>query len=96
MMIYNSYVLYNYPVILQTFLAYIFVIAGMDIFDTEDFYNSIEMEQGQKAFNRNFNLFGVDTKNYLVNTGSLIPIMVILILLRVVYFVVLKIVRRFP
>ena len=95
MMIYNSYVRYNYPVILQTFLAYIFIIAGMDIFDTEDFYESIEMQSGQIEFNRNFNLFGVDTKNFLINNGSVIPIMFILVILRIVYFFVLKIVRRF-
>ena len=95
-MIYNSFVRYNYPVILQTFLAYIFVIAGMDIFDTEDFYETIEMQQGQKEFNSNFNLFGVDSKNYLINAGSIMPIMLILILSRAVFFVVLKIVRRFP
>ena len=84
-MLFTTYVCFNYPPVLQTFMAYSFYIAEMDVMNTETLYSYLTFEAADTAFDDNFALFGVDTMQFLVNTGPIIPVLVALILHKVLF-----------
>lgn len=61
MLLFTSYINYNYPCVLQTFMAYTFYIAEMDVLNSGYILDHLEYESGNRAFNSNFALFGVDS-----------------------------------
>ena len=77
MLLFTSYISFNYPRLLHTFMAQIFYISEMDVTNSGLIIDSFEFETGNRQFNNNFGLFGVYTTQFLTNTGPTLALAVI-------------------
>lgn len=81
--IYGAMVSINYPISCQKFLEALCDFAKMDLFDLEDFYaKNLEFIE-TKPFNSKFEKMGFESKNFLLNSGSL---MLFIIMIFVTFF----------
>lgn len=71
MIMYGTMVSINFPIRCQSFLEILCDFAKMDLFDLEDFYEKNMEFIETKPFNSKFELMGFETKNFLLNSGSL-------------------------
>jgi hypothetical protein len=67
-------------------MAYTFYIAEMDVLNSGSVIENFEFETGNRHFNSNFALFGVDTTQFLTNAGPVIA----MALVAVVHFLICK------
>ena len=71
MIMYGTMVSINFPIRCQTFLEILCDFAKMDLFDLEAFYEKNMEFIETEPFNDKFELMGFETKNFLLNSGSL-------------------------
>ena len=95
MLIFTSYVSYNYPPLLQTFMAYTFYISEMDVFNTVIIFNMVEYKSCATPYNSNFALFNVSNNVFLTNAGPVIAIALALMFHKIVTYIIFLLAKRF-
>ena len=68
------------PVIYNIFLTGVFKISSMDLFHTEDFYEETFEFTESTAVNQKFETFDFDNKIFLLNSGPLFMIFIIIVI----------------
>ena len=69
--------------------------AQMDIFDAADYYTSWFDFKKTESVNGNYDLFGIDTKNFIFNSGSYFVFMMGFVIVNAILFLLNKLAARF-
>lgn len=76
-------------------MAYTFFIAEMDVLNSGSVIETFEYETGNTQFNDNFALFGVDTTQFLTNTGPILAMALVAIIHYFACVVLLMLARKY-
>ena len=96
LLLFQALVRHNYPVHTHLFYSVCLYIAEMDLFNAKELYAKfMNFNAADTPYNNNFDLYGVGDKNFLMNTGSLVLIFVLLIVHKLICIVLYVIGRRF-
>lgn len=89
----SSMIAYPYPANMVAFLTLFSLFANLDVLRGGDIAENMDMIQTD-SYNDLFKLFGVDTQNFLSNTGSIILMMMFLILEKIIASILLYVAKK--
>jgi hypothetical protein len=72
------------------------MIATFDVFDAGPIYEVLFRFKETAPHNQHFEMFGIDNKNFIYNSGSVFPFLILISLTTLTSYILQMVARRFP